>query len=177
MVLTLVSLLLVAMPIRAQIALKFSPEFFSQTNAAHQSSLYAPDLALATPQHFAVKRRSGIDAGFNPLTIAKTAGVLATFTGSDEHQAPDCDRLGGADKARHAGIFFATTLGLQLFFQSGLGLSKTTSYILSAVVATTIGIGKELYDWKISDKNCFSEQDLLANSAGILAAGLVITIL
>jgi len=108
--------------------------------------------------------------------LAVLSGPFQSFQGSRIAKEPNCNRWGGRDKVRHAAIFFATTLGLQLFIESTFNVSKTKAFLLSAALATAVGFGKELYDWKISDKDCFSEQDLLANTGGILSAGLVIMI-
>lgn len=108
--------------------------------------------------------------------LAMLAGPFQSFQENRIAQDPNCGRWGGRDKVRHAAIFFATTLGLQLFIESTFNVSKTKAFLMSAAVGTLIGLGREYYDWKISDKNCFSEQDLIANTAGILGAGLVILI-
>ena len=97
------------------------------------------------------------------------AGQLAT------NDDPNCDELGGSDKWFHVGTFFVGTLGIYLVFKGLFKLPKAASYILAAATATALGIAREISD-RNSDKNCFSEQDLLANSAGILAAGIVIAI-
>lgn len=108
--------------------------------------------------------------------LAVLSGPFQSFKDSQIQKDPKCGRWGGRDKVRHGAIFFATTLGLQLFIESSFNVSKTKAFLISAAIGTLVGVGKEMYDWKISDKDCFSEQDLVANTAGILSAGLVIMI-
>lgn len=118
-------------------------------------------------------------ASLSPPTLSRLAvlsGPFQSFQESRVAKDPNCDRWGGRDKVRHAALLFATTIGLQLFFESTLNMSKTKAFLVSAAIGTLAGVSREFYDWKISDKDCFSEQDLLANTAGILAAGLVIMI-
>lgn len=88
---------------------------------------------------------------------------------------PNCGDFWGSDKWRHIGVWFVGTAALYLFFKSVFKTSKGVSFILSAAVMTGIGLAREISDAN-SDKNCFSEQDLFANSIGILAAGVVIAI-
>ncbi len=108
--------------------------------------------------------------------LAVLSGPFVSLQESRIAKDPNCASWGGRDKVRHAAIFFATTLGLQLFIESTFNVSKTRAFLLSAALAGAVGVGKEIYDWKISDKDCFSEQDLLANAGGILSAGFVIMI-
>jgi len=124
----------------------------------------------------------GQSAAPSPLAVptltrlAVLSGPFQSFKDSQIQKDPKCGRWGGRDKVRHGAIFFATTLGLQLFIESSFNVSKTKAFLISAAIGTLVGVGKEMYDWKISDKDCFSEQDLVANTAGILSAGLVIMI-
>jgi EamA domain-containing membrane protein RarD len=88
---------------------------------------------------------------------------------------PKCHDFWGSDKWRHIGVWFGGTLGIYLFFKSVVKTSKLTSFVLSAAVMSVIGVAREISDSN-SEKNCFSEQDLFANSLGILSAGIVIAI-
>jgi hypothetical protein len=88
---------------------------------------------------------------------------------------PDCEEFWGPDKWRHVAVWFAGTLGIYLFFKTVFKASKLVSYLLSATAMSIVGLAREISDSN-SEKDCFSEQDLLANSIGILAAGVVITI-
>jgi len=118
-------------------------------------------------------------SNLSPSTLSRLAVLSDPFQSFQESRVaadPNCDSWGGRDKVRHAAIFFATTLGLQLFIESTFNTSRTKAFLISAAIGTLVGVGREFYDWKISDKDCFSEQDLVANTAGILSAGLVIMI-
>jgi len=123
--------------------------------------------------------QTDLASDLSPPTLARLATLSGPFQSFQESRVaadPNCNRWGGRDKLRHAAIFFATTLGLHLFIESTFNASRTEAFLVSAAIGTLVGVGKEFYDWKIADKDCFSEQDLVANTAGILSAGLVIMI-
>lgn len=103
------------------------------------------------------------------------SGPVGVSTYLQLQDDPNCDEFWGPDKWRHVAVWFGGSLGIYLFFKSVLKTSKLVSYILSATVMSVIGIAREISDAN-SDKNCFSEQDLFANTVGILAAGVVIAI-
>lgn len=123
------------------------------------------------PTNFPTRTQTAGLSG-SPAAVEGPVGV-SRFLGTAED--PDCDDFWGSDKWRHVAVFFAGSLGLYLFFKSVLKASKLTAYLLSAVVMTTVGVAREIADGN-SEKNCFSEQDLFANTIGILAAGVVIAI-
>jgi len=109
------------------------------------------------------------------VVLRAISGPLGASRILNTNADPDCDEFWGPDKWRHAGIWFTGTLGIYLFFKNVFKASKLASYLLSATVMSIVGLAREISDSN-SDKNCFSEQDLLANTMGILAAGVVITI-
>ncbi|MFV1981144.1 MAG: hypothetical protein ACC655_08335 [Rhodothermia bacterium] len=110
------------------------------------------------------------------LVFQAVAGPLgASQLQSTTSDPAGCDKFWGADKWRHVGVWTAGTLGTYLFFKTVFKSSKLVSYLLSATVMTVVGLAREFSDLN-SQKNCFSEQDLVFNTAGILAAGVVISI-
>ena len=130
-------------------------------------------------QYTQIASQADLVINLSPSTLTRLATLSGPFQSFQESRVaadPRCGRWGGRDKVRHAAIFFATTLGLHLFIESTFNTSRTEAFLVSAAIGTLVGVGKEFYDWKISDKDCFSEQDLVANTAGILSAGLVIMI-
>jgi len=106
---------------------------------------------------------------------AATASVFRGTSANNLNVDPNCDEFWGEDKWTHVGLGLAGTLGLYLVFKTIFKLPKTASYVLAASVATVFGVAREISDSN-SEKACFSEQDLFANSVGILAAGIVVAI-
>jgi hypothetical protein len=109
------------------------------------------------------------------LNTQKTYGPVGVSRYMSIQDDPKCHDFWGSDKWRHIGVWFGGTLGIYLFFKSVVKTSKLTSFVLSAAVMSVIGVAREISDSN-SEKNCFSEQDLFANSLGILSAGIVIAI-
>ena len=162
---------------------------FLSDSTVHAGNCYLVDsnvpVSLSVIRQDVVVDRSGSggstvlqdDASIPSLSwLATASGPFESYRDARVTVEPDCDRWGGRDKLRHAAIFFATTLGLQLFIESTFNVSKTKAFLWSAAIGTAVGIAKEFYDSKLSDKKCFSEQDLVANTGGILGAGFVIMI-
>ena len=121
---------------------------------------------IATACGGAVGKTAGSFAQNGPVGVSR---FLAT------QDDPNCNEFWGPDKWRHVAVWFGGSLGIYLFFKTVLKTSKLVSYLLSATVMSVIGVAREISDAN-SEKNCFSEQDLLANTVGILAAGVVIAI-
>lgn len=147
--------------------------FGQPPSVSNSAAIFALDASAVITSDGALPRSLSAPTVSRLVTLD---GPYQSFQASKIAKDPRCGRWGGRDKVRHAAIFFAATLGLQLFIESTFNTSKTEAFLVSAAIGTLVGVGKELYDWRISDKDCFSEQDLLANTAGILGAGVVIMI-
>jgi hypothetical protein len=127
-------------------------------------------VAATTPSSAASIKVDGSTCG-----LSKTSGPVGASRLLSVQDDPNCDEFWGADKWRHAAVWFGGTLGIYLFFKTVFKTSKGLAYVLSAVIMSAIGLAREISDAN-SEKNCFSEQDLFANTVGILGAGLVIAI-
>ncbi len=105
----------------------------------------------------------------HPSLFSETTLRLASF------DTTQVDRWLAADKAKHAGVSFLLTLSGQYAFTSKAGLSEMEALPLSMGVSASIGLAKELYDWKLSPTRTFSLRDLVADLFGIvLALGIIV---
>ncbi len=79
------------------------------------------------------------------------------------------------DKAKHLGASFLLTLSGQYVLTSKLPFSERGALPLSIAGAALVGLGKEVYDWKVKPSHHFCRRDLVADGLGIaLAAGLIL---
>ena len=117
----------------------------------------------------------GGTANLGSVPAGKQSGPVGASRLLTTFDDPDCDDFWGPDKWRHVGVWFGGTLGFYLFFKTVFKTSKGVAFLISAVVMSAIGLAREISDAN-SEKNCFSEQDLFANTVGIMSAGLVIAI-
>ena len=126
----------------------------------------AAAVPLATGACGAQGKLGATESGYGPVGISR-------FMSTQDD--PNCSEFWGPDKWRHAAVWFGGSLGVYLFFKTVMKTSKLVAYLLSATVMSLIGVAREISDAN-SSKNCFSEQDLFANTVGILSAGVVIAI-
>lgn len=74
------------------------------------------------------------------------------------------------DKVQHAAISFLWTLSTQYALVQKIGWAEQQALPLAAGGTALVGVGKELYDWKVGATRRFSYRDLVANGVGILLA-------
>ncbi len=163
---------------RAQSSLKLVPGFLHGSAPRVVVVKLVPAHSIAGEGFAATSEFGHPPATYESGTVAlqAVAGSFGTSRFVETTTDPTgCDNLWGADKWRHVGVWFAGTLGTYLFFKTAFKGSKLVSYLLSATVMSVVGLAREISDSN-SKKNCFAEQDLMANTIGILAAGVVITI-
>ena len=104
-------------------------------------------------------------------------GIKTLFLGPSDHieghfDEDDCFVF-GQDKIVHMGLTFGATMSMHYFLEKGLSIPKPLALFLTVSTVTAIGLGKEYYDWKELNKP-FCAADIMANSAGILSASLLI---
>lgn len=80
----------------------------------------------------------------------------------------------GYDKVQHVTFSFLFTLGIQYGLENKLGLDRWHALPLSTGATFAIGFGKEVYDWKLGTPQYVSYKDLVANTAGIAGASVII---
>lgn len=79
------------------------------------------------------------------------------------------------DKVQHATFSFLWTLGSQYTLVNKAAWSERRALPLSIGVSVLVGVGKELYDWRVGSRRYFSRRDLIADAVGILfATGLIV---
>lgn len=79
------------------------------------------------------------------------------------------------DKALHVAFSALWTLSTQYAFVNKMNWSERRALPVSAGVSGTIGLAKEVYDWRHSPTRYFSKRDLAADAVGIaLAAGFIL---
>ncbi len=74
------------------------------------------------------------------------------------------------DKVQHATVSFLWTLSTQYTLVQKIGWTERRALPFSASSAAVVGVGKELYDWKVGATRRFSYRDLVADGVGILLA-------
>ncbi|HEX7069534.1 MAG TPA: hypothetical protein VF190_01960 [Rhodothermales bacterium] len=82
----------------------------------------------------------------------------------------------GFDKVQHTTFSLLFVLGSQYLLVNKAGWGDSGALPLSVGVAATLGVAKELYDWRISPYRYFSGRDLVADVLGI-AAGIVLVVI
>ena len=88
---------------------------------------------------------------------------------------PPPDRWLAMDKAKHLGGSFFVVLGGQYVFEEKAALRRGPALALSLSTGAIVGLGKELYDWRLGPSRHFSTKDLAADALGLLlAAGVVV---
>ena len=97
-------------------------------------------------------------------------GPHAVSTDALLPQRAPADRWWARDKAKHVAFSFLWTLSTQYVLVDKAGWSNEKALPASVGVTVTIGLSKEVYDWRYSPARRFSEKDLVANAVGILAA-------
>lgn len=106
----------------------------------------------------------------NPSVIvspSETASADTAFT-------PAHDPWTGFDKVQHATFSFLWVLGSQYVLVNKADWGETRALPLSTGLSASLGIAKELYDWRLSDSRYFSRRDLVANFVGIAVGILLI---
>jgi uncharacterized protein YfiM (DUF2279 family) len=78
------------------------------------------------------------------------------------------------DKLQHVTFAFLFTLSTQYALSDKLGVSTRRSAPFAAGAGVTVGLGKELYDWRISSTGRFDGRDLVADLVGVALATVVI---
>ncbi|WP_457654513.1 hypothetical protein [Rhodocaloribacter sp.] len=88
---------------------------------------------------------------------------------------PAPDRRLGFDKVQHAAFSFLSVVGGQYTLVRKAGWSERQALPVSMGFGAALGLGKELYDWRIGPRRTFSRRDLAADAFGILlAAGFIL---
>lgn len=80
----------------------------------------------------------------------------------------------GYDKVQHFTFSFLFTLGIQYGLESKLDIERWRALPISIGASFSIGLAKELYDWKLGTPGYASYRDMVANGAGIAGATVVI---
>ena len=107
---------------------------------------------------------------------------LWTFGPHPETAGPDTaltaayDPWTGFDKVQHMTFSFLWVLGSQYVLVNKAGWVEQHALPYSVGLTATLGLAKELYDWRISPSRYFSPRDVVADVVGIVA-GIVIIIL
>lgn len=79
------------------------------------------------------------------------------------------------DKAQHAAFSFLSVVGGQYTLVRKAGWSERRALPVSMGFGAALGLGKELYDWRLGPRRTFSRRDLAADAFGILlAAGFIV---
>jgi len=78
------------------------------------------------------------------------------------------------DKLQHVTFAFLLTLSTQYALSDKLGVSTGRSAPFAAGAGVSVGLGKELYDWRISSTGRFDGRDLVADLVGVALATVVI---
>ncbi|WP_456427267.1 hypothetical protein [Rhodocaloribacter sp.] len=88
---------------------------------------------------------------------------------------PAPDRWLAFDKAQHAAFAFLSVVGGQYTLVRKAGWSERRALPVSMGFGAALGLGKELYDWRVGPRRTFSRRDLAADAFGILlAAGFIL---
>lgn len=79
------------------------------------------------------------------------------------------------DKAQHLTFSFLFSVGWQYGLENKLDWERRDALTASLASTLLIGLGKELYDWRLGPRRFFSYRDMVANGAGLLlATGFII---
>ncbi len=85
------------------------------------------------------------------------------------------DRWLAFDKAQHAAFSFLSVVAGQYTLVRKAGWNERRALPVSVSFGAALGLGKELYDWRVGPRRTFSRRDLAADALGIaLAAGFVL---
>jgi len=74
------------------------------------------------------------------------------------------------DKVQHVTFSALFAVGGQYGLENKLKWARGSALPLSTGAAMAIGIGKELYDWRVGSQRFFSYRDIVANGFGVLLA-------
>lgn len=85
------------------------------------------------------------------------------------------DRWWARDKAKHVAFSFFATLSAQYVLVNKAGWAESDALPASAGVTVSLGLAKEVYDWRWGDSRHFSGRDLVADGLGLaLALGVIV---
>jgi hypothetical protein len=157
---------------RAEFVFKVVPGLLHSNAPAVLTDILVPATKIAQEELVIRPLTNRFSASATSSVVSGPVGVSRFLAATED---PDCEEFWGPDKWRHIGVWFVGTMGIYLFFKNVFKASKLASFLVSAVAMTVVGLAREFSDSN-SEKNCFSEQDIFANSLGILAAGVVIAI-
>jgi uncharacterized protein YfiM (DUF2279 family) len=74
------------------------------------------------------------------------------------------------DKVQHVTFSALFTVGGQYGLENKLKWARGDALPVSVGAAMAIGLGKELYDWRLGSRRFFSSRDMVANACGVLLA-------
>ncbi|NBC01292.1 MAG: hypothetical protein GVY15_10595 [Bacteroidetes bacterium] len=74
------------------------------------------------------------------------------------------------DKVQHVTFSALFAVGGQYGLENKLKWARGSALPVSTGAAMAIGIGKELYDWRLGSQRFFSYRDIVANGFGVLLA-------
>jgi uncharacterized protein YfiM (DUF2279 family) len=85
------------------------------------------------------------------------------------------DQWWARDKAKHVAFSFFATLSAQYVLVNKAGWAESDALPASAGVTVSLGLAKEVYDWRWGDTQHFSARDLVADGIGlVLAVGVIV---
>jgi len=105
------------------------------------------------------------------LVIILITPILAQD--SDEDSLNVQDSWFGFDKVRHVTFSFLWVLSIQYIAVNKFDLDEKSAFPISFTSAASIGLLKEIYDWKKPNDH-FSKRDLIADLLGLCLASVVI---
>jgi len=74
------------------------------------------------------------------------------------------------DKIQHVTFSALFTVGGQYGLENKLEWARGDALPVSIGATMAIGLGKELYDWRLGSRRFFSYRDMVANAFGVLLA-------
>lgn len=79
------------------------------------------------------------------------------------------------DKVQHFSFSLLITVGSQYTYVNKLHMRERRALPISMITSASVGLAKEIYDWKYGPSGFFSRRDMAANAAGIIvAAGFIL---
>jgi len=102
---------------------------------------------------------------FGGVLVAGPVQTTAGKTGTDDWL--------GFDKLKHFTFSMMLSTTIYYYCERAASLNPSVAYRISFSVPLTIGLGKELVDWRRPPHHLLSYKDLIADVAGVLC-GLII---
>ena len=120
--------------------------------------------------HTAFQRKRWIIVLFTLLMNFSFAGEDSTSTKNKNHQI---DEWFAIDKVQHFMYSTFVSFGTQYLLVNKIQMNENTALPLSSLLSFSAGLLKEINDNR-SKNGFFSKKDMIANSFGIVFAGIII---